>query len=780
MKKRQVSIFLISLFALTNLVSCKEPTSSSVSSKVETEITISINKNEVTLLIGESETLQANFSSELEDKTVTWSSSDATVASVSDAGVVEALKVGSTVITAKKVVEGKELSASCTVTVVDNVVLSAVDSKHEFVVFEQNKAKDSSKDDGFIDHNQSYKVGDDNNFNVKPALTVLDASTLLPVGPEAWHYDFTISAKLNGADAGAEYFSVVDASECDVKFTQAAVGKTFTISVVPGGVDASRATSLTKNIAVEVVDGYNVYDPKEIGYFDTRAKDDEIDDIIMEGDEHWKSKWYDFKVANGLDPNYRPASLIFQKDIKVTTSDIPSNFIYTAAKAQQLGDNKAANTLLDWVYIYEYTEAGSITIDGNYFAFDLSSIPLVVRNGFKTTAVGEVVSHAGTFKSINGENIKFQNINMSGNAKNAANDEDKKFGGGFIFMKAAGGKTCQASNIIATKFFITFMGNTPFYPDQENTIFTLDKVKCFNNYNSFLYNWGSTMTCNDSLFRSCGGPVVIQDHIRTNDYEDATGLITLGIAPTTNFNNCTIENYVIGSEAWFQQFNATALVPQIKALSDLLYATGSPKSFVVDDSKQGKVTQMVTGNTYFNFIVFNKSGSAEGLTNAPCYGNVNITKSNKAVSFDYRKPVTDDPVALAYLAYAADPSAANQQAMIVAAMGKGVTFAADFSDANEKIAAYLATVPAIFQHGALRALNGNGAPVFDLGNQFPLLGYDGSNPFLQDLQTIVAEQSGGAPAVYQMSNEQKANMPDYMALYFQGMMLVFELTPYVA
>ena len=771
MKKRNIGLILVSLFTLTNLASCNVNNPSSA----DKEITISINKNEVTLLIGEKETLQAVFSSDdLEDKAVTWSSSDATVATVSDNGEVEALAVGSAVITAKKTVNGKELSASCTVTVVDNVLLSAVDSKHEFVVFEQNKAKDSSRDDGFIDHNQTYKVGDDNNFNVKPELTVLNSSTLLPVGPEAWHYDFDISAKLGNENAGAQYFSVVDARNCDVKFTQEAVGKTFTISVAPGGVDAARAASLTKNITVEVVDGYNVYTAKEVSYFDTRVKDDEIDDIVMEGDQRWKAQWYDFKTANGLDPTYRPASLIFQKDIKVTTADVPSNFFYTAARAAELGDTKAAGTLLDWVTLYEYTEAGSITLDGNYFSFDMSAIPLVVRDRFKTTAVGAVVSHANFFRSLSGQDVKFQNINMSGNARNAVNDDEKIYGGGFIFMKGAGSETVHAYNIIATKFFITFMGN------EDGTVFSLDKVKCFNNYNSFLYNWGSTMTCTDSLFRSCGGPIVIQDHIRTDDYEAASGLVTLGKISTTNFVNCTLENYVKGSEAWFQQFEgAVALVPQIKGFSDLLYANGLSKSFVVDENKQGKVYQMISGNSYFNFVAFNKSGKTESLTNFPCYGNVNITNDNKSISFDYRKPVTDDPVALAYATYSVDPTDANQQALLAAAAAKGVTWKPDYSDAMDNIKAYL--TPILAEHVMLRELNTAGAPVVDLGPSFPLLGYDGANPYLQELQTIVAEKTaGGNPAIFVPTEAQKAAVPDYISLYFQGMMLVFELTPYVA
>ena len=80
----------------------------------------------------------------------------------------------------------------------------------------------------------------------------------------------------------------------------------------------------------------------------------------------------------------------------------------------------------------------------------------------------------------------------------------------------------------------------------------------------------------------------------------------------------------------------------------------------------------------------------------------------------------------------------------------------------------------------LRSLNSAGAPVFDLGANFDLLGYDGQNSFLQTLPTIAAEQQGGAPAKYEATNKQKANMPNYCAIYYTGMMLVFGLSNFVA
>ena len=248
-----------------------------------------------------------------------------------------------------------------------------------------------------------------------------------------------------------------------------------------------------------------------------------------------------------------------------------------------------------------------------------------------------------------------------------------------------------------------------------------------------------------------------------------------------NFNNCQLVNYVAGTEAWFQQFNATALVPQIKSMSDLFGASGLPKSFVTNQAHEGKFYQALAAQgeqSFFNFVAFNKSGSAQGLTNSPACGTVNITEGEATNKLNYRQPDGTNPVAQAYIAYANNPSQETQQALIATAMANGITFAADYSDVEEKITAYL--TPLCAEHAMMRGLNDAGAPVFDFGSAFPLLGYDGVNSYLQTLQTIVAEQSGGAPAMYAATNEQKAAIPSHCAIYFNGMMLVMGLTPYVA
>ncbi len=797
MNKTKLSTLLIGLLSLTALVGCNpggDPTSSSNSgstsnptsqnSSEPSEIyiqNVKLSKDTASVMLGSTLKLDATIEpANATEKELLWSSNDTNIVTVDQTGLVTAKKVGTAKVTCEaKVKKDSTLAGVCTITVTDNVILTGVSAKHELVLFEQNRAKDEKNDDGFYDHTQTYKVGDDNKFNVKPELSVSDATTFQPVSASRWNYDFTITAKLGDQQVGNEYFSVVDARECDVKFTEAAVGKTFTISVAPGGVDASRAASLTKTLTVDVVDGYNVYNAKELGYFDTRPQDSVQDTPTMEDDKDWACKWPEFKTANNMNPDYRPTALIFQKDIAITPDDLPANFFYTQAQAQALNDTKAAGSLVDYTYLYERTVEGDITIDGNYFTLDLSGIPLIKRDRQKTTDEGAVIGHSAAFKTIAGGDVIFRNINMTGNAKNAADDTDKIYGGGIIFVKGAGSKSLQAYNMIATKFYITFFGEKPYVAGNPFTKFQLNEVKCFNNYNSFMYNWGSIIDVNSSLFRGCGGPVIIQDHTGTDTYEENYGRTVLGYAPTTNFTDCTILNYVSGSEAWFQQFNATMLTNDIKMLSDLFYATGFTKSFVTNDKHEGKLYQALATagqKAFFNFIVLNKSGSAEGITSLPACGTVNITNSDKTDTFNYRQPAYDS-VYQAYVAYSAASDAdktAAQQALIAAAMAKGMTFAPDYSDAFDKIEAYITAI--CTEHMTLRGINNSGGPVFDFGEGFDLLAYDGKNSFLQTAANVAT----GNVRKYMPSPEELAKLPNYFTLYYGGMALVMEITPYVA
>lgn len=80
---------------------------------------VTLNKSELALVVGDSETLIATVKpDDATDKTVTWSTSDATIATVDNNGKVTAVKEGAVTITAKA--GGQE--ATCKVTIVTTIV----------------------------------------------------------------------------------------------------------------------------------------------------------------------------------------------------------------------------------------------------------------------------------------------------------------------------------------------------------------------------------------------------------------------------------------------------------------------------------------------------------------------------------------------------------------------------------------------------------------------------------------------------------------------------------
>ena len=103
-----------------------EKTASCTITVVPTPVTsVTLNKTTASLKVGETLTLSATVNpSDATDKTVTWTTSDATVATVSN-GVVTAKKLGTATITAK----AGEKTASCTITVIPTPVTSVTLSK---------------------------------------------------------------------------------------------------------------------------------------------------------------------------------------------------------------------------------------------------------------------------------------------------------------------------------------------------------------------------------------------------------------------------------------------------------------------------------------------------------------------------------------------------------------------------------------------------------------------------------------------------------------------------
>jgi hypothetical protein len=158
------------------------------------------------------------------------------------------------------------------------------------------------------------------------------------------------------------------------------------------------------------------------------------------------------------------------------------------------------------------------------------------------------------------------------------------------------------------------------------------------------------------------------------------------------------------------------------------------------------------------------------MTNLPVHGEVNIINTGKKTNqkFCYSRPNMY--------------SSSEIQTLITLAIKYGL-YTAENADVFETLESLIdnadvntATDKAVCS--AIRQLNGNGAPVFQCGNNFATI-LDQANPSLIDVKTIASTpQPSAADFASYVSPVDKTSVlrQESTALYYNGMMMVFGLT----
>ena len=686
---------------------------------------------------------------------VVWSSNDETVATVSDSGLVHIQgKVGTALITALHVNSRK--TATCAVTVVDASDLEVdfpVSENKSYTSYIANKAANPSNPDAeFVNRTETYEVGDDNAFSFKPEFTVTDSQDIT-YDSNAWPFPFIVTVeKKDGSSytaAQASEFTVTDDMKCEVDFADSAVGNTYRVSARVGGYDSVvDGTPLTAVYEVKVVDGYNVTNELEINYLDSRT----TATTEWLGNKNYTLNYPQWKQDHGLTRGYTPTTLVLHKDMNLGAEHFPEVFFYDSAEANE--DNwsaeeklKSIGSLKDWSYMMQQHADKEVTLSGNYFSLDFSRVPLVKRTKGEATAdLKKTESHSKLFMGCNGD-FHMKNLNMIGNAGVASGESETYLAGGLIaFDLREAMETLTADNVLAHNCYITFMndGNWP-APGLEYNVLTINDSKLSDNYNCFMYNYGGKVIANRSKFEGCGGPVVIQDHIIEEEYPedgqyhngyydtiDTTNgqFILHGHHPWTEFNDCDIRNYVIGTEAWFISFGATALVGGIKDLSDAVWNSNQANglSYLFDENHAACVGAMQAAqakDSMMNLIVINKSNKAENVTAYPVDGTVIFkTNDNPVDTFNYMNPV-------------------------------GMTAAT--AEEQSRFTAEVTT------YQIFRGVNNNGAPVFETAGGHATFG--GTKVCSMENLAVNGNENVDAPAGFYNDN-------GHLALYYTGMMLV--------
>lgn len=721
---------------------------------------------------------------------VTYSSTEPSILSVSNKAVeastpvtVTALKDGKASIIVTTNDGRKTDKCDVTVTTSEYTIVSDVVVKSSFTSYKNNRKSTLSDAEQFLVPDLEYNVGSNNAINLMPQYEVWSEEAEDIVDASKWKYPHDIKVEIKGLDgtcntADASYYTIESDRLCNIKFNNNAVGKVFKVSITPGNLKADFAFNKTAVYeGLKVIDGYNIYNADELALIDTREEETYNGEV---------NPWYAYKEAKGMDLRLHPTTLVLHNNLNVKAANLPAEFFWSGLE----GDFARFNgTLKDWAEVYRHTTGDNINIYGNYYKVDFSQLPVIeYKNG---KAIDDsFVSHATLFTIDNGT-ASFNNLNLLGNASKSKekqdHTQDTSGRGGFIFCKGRMlADAVTANNNLFRSWFITYMGEDS--SNEQGTVnYVLNNCKGRDNYNSFLYNWGGKMTCTGCSFRSCGGPIVIQDHIGVdgNDFGSIDGSTVNGRTPSTTFIDCDLANYVAGSEAWFVQFGATALVEGIKSMSDLFLNKGA--SYLVAESPVAKGTYIpVASNTqtseatnglipyispnFFNFIAINKSGSAEGMTSLAVHGEVSIintsTKTNQKYCYSRPNMYSTDEIqnlitlAIKYGLYTAETAEifTNLEAM------------KDSADTNTAVDKATCTL--------IRTMNNNGAPVFQCGNKFATY-LDDPTVGLIDLMSMASTPTpaDASFASYVSTTDGTSLLrQESTAIYYNGMMLVFGLT----
>ena len=479
-------------------------------------------------------------------------------------------------------------------------------------------------------------VGDDNEFNFRISATGLDDDGELVENLDLFRTIITV--KLNGQELTGEdlaRYVTIDDTTTTFDFTDAAIAevtgqdangrdqydKVFHIMVEAANpADGYRLQKIETDLVV--VDGYNVYNARQLSVYDN-------------SESH--SDWYaPIKAAEGL-TNVTPSAIVLQKDIFVTKNDVPEEFFWGNNEGDQsIIDTVKSRTGVDitgtpkdWdgdgIYRHELTDGQHFNFYGNYFSVNAKDFPLIKLEGLDAdNAVvrrGEMITaHMNLFYNqvygnVTKKNteVNFKNISFIGNSA-LSNDSEKS--GGLLMTKSTR-VNFNAKNTINQNFYIGYFmrcTESELYDDfaEDGTPVTGESViedcKAYDAYQDLLYSWGG----NHIIIRNCefinaGGPAIIADCVHKNSNKMTE---TPEFVSKLDIINSTIESQAVGTEPWYN-FYAPGVVGQIVTNDSSLFG----------DSNVTMVANKLSNNVEFIDIKVLMKGRKVDINNAVNMGD---------------------------------------------------------------------------------------------------------------------------------------------------------------
>lgn len=575
---------------------------------------VTLNKTALELELDSTELLTATvLPSDATDPTVTWRSNNPEYVTVSDAGLVTAKKVTASPIKVTAKAGTKE--ADCYVTVKDYPVnhyymLSEANDNANIALYKNNTKEGQTSYIGTI---EKLTVGDDNAFQMKPELKVYNIQTVQQADPAVWTYPF--EGKIEELDNGnyvaaKDTYAAFDSTNCTFKFNEKAIGKTLRLSVNPTGlIDGQKVADFVTSVEVNVIDGFNVYNDKELAYFnDPNATQRWINSnefahvkSLAEQNAAWKA----FRKANGLDENYVPANILLQSNINITKDSMPSLYFFDASDT-----GLPLGRMRDTTEVY-FRENSNFIFNGNYFNIDTTNLP----TAGDVVAGWDNISHSTLFKYVGsaaGSNAVFKNCSYFGNSPRG-NDADT-YKGGLIFFKFESAMTDNTQSTALFNNFNVERACISFFAEGHVKVDVKDSIvkEGFSNA-IYIYHRGD-VNIDHCQFTSFGGPVIVTN-TDSEDYVNYCPVIKVT-------ENSKLESMCTGQEPWFVSVGAAGLIDSV--LEPNAFFTPFGKTFV----------KSVEGKKMFNAIYV---GQAPGGSRM---GSITFGNSSK-LGLDYESEQSD-------------------------------------------------------------------------------------------------------------------------------------------
>ena len=527
------------------------------------------------------------------DTTVTWVSSDTSVATVSKASgtateaiTITAVGEGNAVITAT--CGDKEATATVEVIHVNRYSLVNMYENANIVEFRENVVDSEHVFRGGTVN--VIEVGDENPFQMLPVLDIIDEDTFDPISQDEWAYPYQFDIKMhNGTDfetVSKTQYANFDETNCSFDFTEAARGHRFQLDVYPGGLSEAQFANAAFHsvVTVDVFEGYNVYDADRLAYMnDVEFAGNCRQDGSLRTGQEYNDGWVAFRQAKGLSTTYLAPRILLQSNIKLLKENLPDIMFFSASEgvaAEQVGK------MVDSTDVYARYATG-FTFNGNYFNVDTSELPL---NGNQWGSDG--VSHSTLFKVAEIRNdasadssLTFKNCTYYGNGPRG---NDTAAADSLIFFKVQNyhNQNTLVTHALFENFNVT-RACISFYSEYGPTVMTIKDCKISEGYSNgiFLYMNGD-LNFDNSELTNFGGPIIV-----TNGKDDTV----VGFHITVD-DKTVLENWVAGSEPWFVSTGAVAAIPQIQGADSLPNAFG--------------LTFLKGSDKLMNFVLVNRGDNA--------------------------------------------------------------------------------------------------------------------------------------------------------------------------